>query len=160
VELDINLPEPPLPAANYTSFVVSGNMVFVSGQLPLIDGQIRFQGCLGKNVSANDGYQAARLCGINIIAQTRAACGGSLDRVHKIVKLGGFVSCKPTFRDHPQIINGASDLMVEVFGKAIGQHARSAVGVPSLPFDAAVEIDAIVEISSEPAIKNLRKMSK
>ena len=144
--LGIELPSPAAPAANYVPFVVSGNHIYVSGQIPVLAGEIRYAGRLGDDMSVDDGYQAARLCGLNIIAQVRAACDGDFSRVKRVVKLGGFVSCTADFTDQPKVINGASDLMVEVFGDTVGQHARFAVGAPSLPLGVAVEVDAVVEI--------------
>lgn len=145
-ELGISLPEPAAPAANYVPFVVSGSLVYVAGQVPLSAKGLEFQGKVGSKFSVEEGQQAARLCGLNIIAQLRAAARGDLDRVHRIVKLGGFVNCPPDFDQHPAVINGASDLMVEVFAER-GRHARFAVGAPSLPFDVAVEIDAVAELA-------------
>ncbi len=144
-ELGITLPKPAAPAANYVPYVVSGSLIFVAGQIPVSDGEVKFKGRLGDDMSVDEGYQAARLCGLNIIAQAGAAAGG-LDRIMRIVKLGGFVSCTADFTDHPKVVNGASDLMVEVFGEPAGQHARFAVGAPSLPFGVAVEVDAVIEI--------------
>lgn len=141
--LGITLPEPAAPAANYVPFVISGKQVFISGQLPLSGGNIACSGHLGADVSLEDGQQAARLCGINILAQVKAALG-DLDRVARCIKLGGFVASTPEFTDQPKVINGASDLMVEVFGER-GRHARFAVGAPALPLGCAVEIDAVFE---------------
>ena len=143
-ELGVELPQAAAPVANYVAYVISGNLVFVSGQLPLWNGELRHLGTLGNGVPVDEGYQAARLSGLNLIAQLRAACG-DLDRVKRVVKLGGFVACTGEFTDHPKVVNGASDLMVEVFGDA-GRHARSAVGVPSLPMGVAVEVDGVFEI--------------
>lgn len=144
-ELEIVLPEPAAPVANYVPYVISGNLVFISGQVSIgPDGLIA--GKLGKDVSFEKGVEAAHACGVNLIAQLRAACGGDLDRVRRVVKLGGFVNCTDDFADQPKIINGASDLMVAVFGEA-GRHARAAVGAPSLPLNAAVEIDGVFEIA-------------
>jgi enamine deaminase RidA (YjgF/YER057c/UK114 family) len=126
--------------------VVSGNLIFVAGQIPVLNGEIKYKGRLGDGMSIEDGYQAARLCGLNIIAQAGAAAG-DLDRIKRIVKLVGFVGCTADFTDHPKVINGASDLMVEVFGEPAGQHARVAVGAPSLPLGVAVEVDAVIEIA-------------
>jgi len=148
-ELGIVLPVAAAPAANYVPFVVSGNIVFLSGQLPFKDGKLASLGRLGDSVSVEDGYQAARLCGINIIAQIKAAAGGDLDRVKRVIRLGGFVSCTAEFTDQPKVVNGASDLIVEVFGD-IGRHARTAVGAPSLPLNVPVEVDAIIELT-DPA---------
>ncbi len=145
-ELGIELPEAAAPAANYVPFVVTGDLVFVSGQIPMRDGKFVYTGRLGDDLSLEDGQQAARLVGLNIIAQVKAACDGDLDRVRRCVKLGGFVNCTSDFHQHPQVINGASDLMVEVFGDA-GRHARFALGSNALPFNVAVEIDAIFEIA-------------
>ncbi|MFQ5972259.1 MAG: RidA family protein [Alphaproteobacteria bacterium] len=144
-ELGITLPEPAAPAANYVPWVLSGNMVYVSGQLPIVDGKPGFLGRLGDDLDIAQGVEAARICGLNIIAQLRAALEGDLDRVVRCVKLGGFVQCAPTFTQQPSVINGASDLMVEVFGDA-GRHARYAVGTVSLPLGVAVEVEAIFEV--------------
>ncbi|NQU61984.1 MAG: RidA family protein [Rhodospirillales bacterium] len=144
-ELGIELPEAATPVANYVPFVVTGNLVFVSGQVTLWDGERKFIGQVGKDFDIDEGYQAARLCGLNLIAQVREACGGDLDRVKRVVKLGGFVNATPDFNDHPKVINGASDLMVDVFGDA-GKHARFAVGAPSLPLGMAVEVDGVFEV--------------
>lgn len=143
--LGIDVPQAAAPVANYVGWARTGSLVVVSGQIPLKDGKVATTGLLGRDVSVEDGTAAARQCAINIIAQVRAACGGDLDKVVRIVRLGGFVACTPDFTDHPKVINGASDLMVEVFGDA-GRHARAAVGCPSLPLNAAVEVEALVEI--------------
>ena len=144
-QLGIELPEPTSPLANYVPFAVSGNLVFIAGQLCLWNGERRFVGKLGGGISIADGQQAARLCALNILAHLRVACGGDLDRVRRIVRLGGFVNCAPEFTDMPQVVNGASDLMVEVFGDQ-GRHARAAVGVSSLPAGVAVEVEGTFEI--------------
>lgn len=143
-ELGLALPTAAAPAANYAPFAATGNLLFIAGQLPLKDGKLLHAGRLGDGVTVEEGYQAARLCGLNIIAQINAA--GGLERVRRIVRLGGFVACADAFTDHPKVVNGASDLLVEVFGEA-GRHARAAVGCPSLPLGAAVEVDAIVELT-------------
>lgn len=143
--LGIVLPRAAAPAANYVPFTVSGRLVQVSGQLPMRDGKVAVAGKLGAALDLAAGQEAARLCAINILAQMREACGGDLGRIGRCLKLGGFVNATPTFTDHPKVINGASDLMVEVLGDA-GRHARFAVGVAGLPFDAAVEVDAVFEI--------------
>lgn len=145
-EMGLSLPEPMAPVANYVPYVISGNLVFISGQISKI-GETMIQGRLGKDLKVEDGQHAARLCGLNIVAQLKAACGGDLSRVRRIVKLGGFVQATPeaTGAAIPQIINGCSDLMVALFGDA-GRHARFAVSAPSLPLDVAVEIDCIAEI--------------
>jgi len=144
-DLGIIIPTPVAPVANYVPFVRSGSLVSVSGQIPMQDGKLAFEGKVNDTVSAEDACAAARLCGLNIIAQLKAACDGDLNRVKRIVKLGGFVNCTDSFGGQPQIINAASDLMVEVFGDA-GRHSRSAVGVNALPLNVPVEIDALVEI--------------
>jgi enamine deaminase RidA (YjgF/YER057c/UK114 family) len=144
-ELGITLPVPAKPIANYVPWVRTGNLVFISGQGAVFDGKIQHPGKLGDGVSIDDGVKSARGCAINVLAQLREACGGNLDRVKRIVKLVGFVNASPSFADHPKIVNGASDLMVEVFGDK-GRHARSAVGAPSLPVNLSVEVEAIAEI--------------
>lgn len=144
-ELGISLPEPVAPVANYVPFARTGDQVFMSGQVSMgPDGLVT--GTLGENMDLARGQAAARLCGINLIAQMRAACDGDLDRVKRVVRLGGFVLAKPGFTEIPQVVNGCSDLMVEVFGDA-GRHARSAVSCPVLPLGAAVEVDAVFEIA-------------
>jgi enamine deaminase RidA (YjgF/YER057c/UK114 family) len=145
-ELGIELPASSAAVANYVPYVISGNLIYVSGQITAWNGEIRYQGKLGDGISVEDGYRAARLCALNLIAQVKEACGGDLDKVSRVVKLGGFVAGTPGFTDHPKVINGASDLMVEVFGDA-GRHARFAVGAPSLPLGISVEIDGLFEIS-------------
>ncbi len=144
-ELGIELAEPAAPVANYVGYVISGNLVFVSGQVTLENGEFKFIGKVDQDLSVEDGAAAARLCGINILAQVKHACGGDLDRVKRVIKLGGFVNAGPDFTQHPQVINGCSDLMVDVFGDK-GKHARFALGAGSLPLNVAVEIDAVVEI--------------
>ena len=144
-ELGIVLPTPAKPIANYVPWVRTGNLVYISGQGAVRDGKIEYTGRVGDTLSIEDAIASARLTAINIIAHLRDACGGDLDRVKRVVKLLGLVNCTPTFGDHPKVINGASDLMVEVFGDK-GRHARSAVGAPSLPFGLSVEVEAIVEI--------------
>lgn len=138
--LGITLPDAPAPAANYVPYVVAGNMVYVSGQLPLVDGKLSVTGHVGKNVSTEEAAGQARLCAINLLAQLKAACGGDLSRVKQVVKLGGFVACTDDFTDQPEVINGASDLMVDVFGDA-GRHARFAVGSNTLPRGTCVEVE-------------------
>lgn len=143
-ELGIDLPDPVAPVANYVPFVQSGNQVFISGQVSIgPDGLVK--GTLGDDMDIAAGQAAARLCAINLISQLKAACSGDLSRVKRVVKLGGFVAATPGFTDIPQVINGCSDLMVEVFGDA-GRHARSAVSCPVLPLGAAVEVDGVFEI--------------
>ncbi len=145
-ELGINLPTPAVPVASYVPYVKTGNLVMISGQITMDSGELKFVGKLGETMSVEEGYLAARLCGINLLAQMRAACDGDLDRIKRVVRLGGFVNCTPDFTDHPKVINGASDLMQEVFGDA-GQHCRAAVGSSSLPLGVAVEVDAVIEVS-------------
>ena len=142
--LGIELPEAAAPVASYVPVVVHGGFAHVSGQVSFVDGEL-FKGRLGEDVGLEDGIKAARGCGLMILAQLKAALG-SLDRVERVVKLGGFVNSTPDFTDQPKVVNGASDLMLEVFGEA-GKHARAAVGVPSLPLGVAVEVDAIVAIA-------------
>ncbi len=144
-ELEIELPSPSSPAANYVPFAVTGNMVFISGQVTAWNGEILHKGRLGADMDIDAGYQAARICGLNLISQLREACGGDLDRVKRVVKLGGFVNSAPDFTQQPQVVNGASDLMVEVFGDA-GRHARFAVSAPALPLGVSVEVDGVFEI--------------
>lgn len=141
--LGISLPDAPAPAANYVPYVHLGQMVTVSGQLPMAEGAVQHTGLLGKDCDLEEGVAAARLCAINLLAQVKAACGGDLSRVERVVRLGGFVAATPEFTKHPLVINGASDLMAEVFGAEVGAHARAAVGVASLPFGAAVEVEGI-----------------
>jgi enamine deaminase RidA (YjgF/YER057c/UK114 family) len=144
-ELGIALPTPMKPIANYVPWVRTGNLVFISGQGAVVDGKVQYAGKVGESVSVDDAAKSARLTGINVLAQLREACGGNLDRVKRIVKLVGFVNATPDFTEHPKVINGASDLMVEVFGEK-GRHARSAVASPSLPLNLSVEVEAVVEI--------------
>ena len=144
-ELGIVLPTPAKPIANYVAWGRTGNLVYISGQGAMKDGKLEYTGRVGDTLSIDDAIASARLTAINIIAHVRDACGGDLDRVKRVVKLLGLVNCTPAFGDHPKVINGASDLMVEVFGDK-GRHARSAVGAPSLPFGLSVEVEAIVEI--------------
>jgi enamine deaminase RidA (YjgF/YER057c/UK114 family) len=144
-DLDIELPIPAAAVANYVPYVITGNLVFISGQLPLENGKPAVLGKLGAEVSVEDGTRAARLCGLGLLAQLRAAVG-DLDRVKRAVRLTAFVASDPTFTDQPKVVNGASDLMVEVLGDA-GRHARVAVGAPSLPLNVAVEIEGVFEIA-------------
>ena len=144
-ELKVELPKAAAPVANYVPAVAAGNLLFVSGQVTVWNGEFKFVGKLGKEYKVEDGLQAARLCGLNIIAQAKAALGGDLDRVKRVVKLGVFVNSTDDFTDQPKVANGVSDLMVEVFGDA-GKHARFAVGTNVLPLNLAVEVDAVFEI--------------
>ncbi len=143
--LGITIPEAAAPVANYAPYVIAKNFIYVSGQLPMQDGALQHTGLVGKEVSVQEGYEAAKLCAINLIAQVKSACGGDLDRVKRVVKLTGFVASGSDFTEHPGVVNGASDLMVEVFGDA-GRHSRAAVGASSLPMGASVEVEAVFEI--------------
>jgi enamine deaminase RidA (YjgF/YER057c/UK114 family) len=142
--LGLELPTPPRPMANYVTAVRSGSLLFLSGHGPLREGRALYQGTVGRDLTIEQGREAARLTGLNVLASVRDALG-SLDRVRRVVKVLGMVRCPDDFVDHPQVINGFSDLMVEVFGDA-GRHARSAVGIGSLPLGIAVEIEMILEI--------------
>ena len=142
----ITLPEAPVPAANYVPAAMGAGLLFVAGQVPMQDGRIAFVGKLGGGVSLEDGQAEARLCAINILAQAKAALDGDLGRIKRALKVQGFVNCTPDFGEHPKVVNGASDLLVQVLGDA-GRHARFAVGAPSLPFDSAVEVDATFEVA-------------
>jgi len=142
-ELGITLPEPAAPVAAYVPVVIAGGLAHVSGQVSIVGGQL-LKGRLGEDLSLEQGFEGARACGLMILAQLKAALG-SLDRVERIVKLGAFINSTADFTDQPKVANGASELMAEVFGDA-GKHARSAVGVPSLPLGVAVEVDAIVAV--------------
>lgn len=144
-ELGVELPEPAAPAGAYVPFVTVHGTVLISGQLPIVQGQLKYKGQIGAELTVDDGYAAARLCALNLIAQLREACSGNLDHVFHVARLGGFVNCTENFVDHPKVINGASDLMLEIFGE-VGRHARFAVGAPSLPLGAAVEIEGIFHI--------------
>lgn len=143
-DLGITLPDAAAPAANYVPFVRTGNQLFISGQLPMEAGKLAFTGKLGGGVSIDDGKAAAKACAINLLAQAKAATG-DLDKVVRLVKIVGFVNSTADFTEQPQVINGASDFLVDAMGDA-GRHARSAVSAASLPFGAAVEIEAIFEI--------------
>ena len=145
-EMGITLPEAAAPAANYVPYVISGNLLTISGQLPLEGGKVAVSGHLGKNVDVATGQRAAELCAINILAQAKAALGGDLGRIRRVIKLNGFVASTPDFIEQHLVINGASNLIANVLGEA-GKHARAAVGMAALPFNAAVEIDAILEIA-------------
>ncbi|MEM8988183.1 MAG: RidA family protein [Pseudomonadota bacterium] len=144
-DLGLTLPEPMSPVATYAPYIVTGSLVFVSGQISINGEGELTTGKVGADLSIEEGQAAAKLCALNLIAQVKDACGGDLSRVKRVVKLGGFVNCGLDFADQPKVINGASDLMVAVFDDA-GRQARAAVGTPSLPFNVAVEVDAIFEI--------------
>jgi enamine deaminase RidA (YjgF/YER057c/UK114 family) len=143
--IGVTLPQPVAPVANYVPFVRSGNLIHISGQVST-DAEGGIKGVVGQEIDLDKAVAAARLCGVNLIAQIKAACDGDLSRVVRVVKLGGFVQAGPDFFDIPKVVNGCSDLMVEAFGEA-GRHARSAVGVYRLPLNFAVEVDAVVEIA-------------
>ena len=145
-DLGHDLPEAAAPAANYLPYVTSGKLVFVSGQLPIRDGEVAYVGRLGGEVGVDHGKAAAALCALNHLAQIKAACDDDFDRLARCLKLGGFVACTPEFTDHPKVINGASDLIAAAMGDA-GGHARFAVGAASLPLGASVEIEAIFELA-------------
>jgi enamine deaminase RidA (YjgF/YER057c/UK114 family) len=145
-DLKIELPNAASPLANYVPAVRAGNLLFVSGQVCQWNGERRYVGKLGAEVNLEDGKAAARLCGLNLLAQARRALDGDLDRILRVVRLGGFVNAVPGFTEQPQVVNGASDLMVEVLSEA-GRHARAAVGVGSLPGGVAVEVEAVFEVS-------------
>lgn len=143
-ELGIDLPQASAPAANYVPFVQDGNTLYVSGQIPIgPDGMLK--GKLGDDYSVEQGAAAARTCGLALLAQVRMACGGDLDRLDQVLKLTGFVNSTPDFGDQPKVVNGASDLMVEILGDR-GRHSRSAVSAASLPFGVAVEVEGIFRL--------------
>lgn len=144
-ELGITLPDAPAPAANYVPYVQTGKLLFISGQVPMVNGAIEVTGKVGADVSIETAQQQARICAINILAQINTATGGDLSQVKQVIKLGGFVACADDFTNQPEVINGASDLMADLFGSA-GQHARFAVGTNALPRGVCVEIDAVVEL--------------
>src|SRR3954454_4293709 len=145
-ELGITLPRPMAPIANYVPYVVTGNLVVVSGQVPAVDGRIAVTGRVGQGLSVEQGREAARLCFINVLVHLKAACGGDLDRVKRVVRLGVTIAAPSKFTQHAVVRNGASDLALAVFGEA-GRHARTTVGVPSRPADAAVEVEGMFEIA-------------
>jgi enamine deaminase RidA (YjgF/YER057c/UK114 family) len=144
-ELEIELPEPSKPGANYVPAVRSGNLVFLTGQLSQWNGERRFVGKLGREFGVEEGRQAARLCALNLIAHLKEALDGDLDRVARCVRLAGYVNSTPEFTEQSQVMNGASDVFVEVFGEH-GRHTRMAVGVAALPYDVAVEVEGVFEV--------------
>jgi enamine deaminase RidA (YjgF/YER057c/UK114 family) len=146
-ELGITLPAAAAPAANYVPFTISGNLLFLSGQLPMEDGKVAVTGLIGREVNVEQGQRAAELCAINILAQAKAALSGDLGRIRRVVKLNGFIASTPDFTEQHLVMNGASNLIANVLGEA-GKHARAAVGMAVLPLNAAVEIDAIIEIEA------------
>lgn len=145
-ELGIVLPQASVPVANYVPAARTGDQLFISGQVPMRDGKLHYIGKLGAGFEVDDAVAAARLCALNIVAQAKAALDGDLDRVRRVVKLVGFVNSAPDFGDQPKVVNGASDVMVDIFGDA-GRHARSAVGVAGLPFGVSVEVEAVLEVA-------------
>ncbi len=145
-ELGIELPTPPAPVASYVPFVVSGNLAFISGQVTIAPDGLKYLGTIGAELTVEDGRAAARLCALNLLAQAKAAAGGDLDRIKRCVKVTAFVNAVPGFTQHPEVANGASDLLAEIFGDA-GRHARAAVGASSLPRNVAVEIEAVFELA-------------
>ena len=145
MQLGINIPDLPAPLANYVPYKVSDNVVYVSGQGPVLNGDLMYKGKVNEDISIEDGIKAAELCCINIIAALKKSINGDWNRLDGFLKLGGFVNCKDDFYDQPKIINGASDLLVKIFGDQ-GRHARFAVGSNALPMNISVEIDAIIKI--------------
>ena len=145
-DLGITLPTPMAPVANYVPYVQTGDLVVISGQIPVVDGKMAIAGRVGADLSVEQGVAAAKLCFINLLAQLKAACGGDLDRVQRVVRLGGFIAAPAEFTGHAAVMNGASDLAVAVFGDA-GRHARTTIGVPSLPLNAAVEVEGMFRIA-------------
>jgi len=146
-ELNISLPLQPAPAANYAPFVKMGSLIFISGQLPSLNGELKYMGKVGREFTLEEGQKAARLCALNILAQLKEACHGDLNQVVGCIRLGGFVNSTEDFAEQSKVINGASDLIVSIFGEK-GRHARAAVGVNSLPFGVAVEVEALFEVKS------------
>ena len=144
-ELNIELDDASVPAGSYVPYVITNNLVFISGQLPFINGKLTIKGKVGDNVSLDDAVKMSEACAKALLSQLKAACNGNLDKVNKVVKLGGFVASAPNFTDQPKVINGASDLIVNIFGDK-GKHSRFAVGVAALPLNVPVEIDGIFEI--------------
>src|SRR5688572_4717962 len=144
-EIGVTLPPPGAPGGNYVPYVIVGELAFMAGQVAREAGKMKYVGKVGRDISVEKAAEAARLCAINLLAQLKAACGGDLDRVERCVRVGGFVNSPPDFLEHPKVINGASDLICEIFGER-GQHARTAVGVAALPLDSAVEVEAIFQL--------------
>ena len=149
IELGLRIPEPSNSVANFVPWVVTNHLLVISGQIPVVDGRPGFIGKVGLDLSVEEGQLAARACALQILSVVRQACDGDLDRVVKCVRLGGFINSTPEFTSQPMVMNGASDLIVAVF-KEQGRHARVAVGVNSLPFGVAVEVDAIFEVTPRP----------
>lgn len=146
-EMNLALPAPGAPGGNYVPFVIVGDLAFLSGQVARADGKMVYAGKVGYALTVEQGQAAARLCALNLLAQLEVACNGDLDRVARCVRLSGFVNCGPDFKLQPQVVNGASDLIVAVLGER-GRHARTAVGVASLPGDSAVEVEGIFQLAA------------
>lgn len=146
-QLGVHLPDLSPPAANYVPFTVHGGVVYLAGQIPVENGTLRYSGAVGADVTFEEGYQAARLCGINLLANLRLACSGDFGRIKRCLRVGGYVNSAPGFFDQAKVVNGCSDLFADVLGEA-GQHARSAISSTPLPFNAAVEVDAIFAVES------------
>ena len=144
-EIGVTLPPMGAPGGNYVPYVIVGNIAFMAGQVAREAGQIKYKGKVGRDLTIEQGAAAARLCAVHLLAALKEACGGDLDRVERCVRMSGFVNSGPDFLEHPKVINGASDFMVEVFGER-GQHARTALGVSALPMDSAVEVEAIFQL--------------
>jgi enamine deaminase RidA (YjgF/YER057c/UK114 family) len=144
-ELGLSIPAAPVPAANYIPWVQAGELVFVAGQVPMVDGAFHFVGRVGEDLDLDQARQAARLVARNVLSQVKTALDGDLDRIVRVVKLNGFVNSATTFTDQPKVIDAASELMIDIFGEP-GRHARSAVGVAQLPFGVAVEIDGVFQV--------------
>ena len=141
----IEIPEAATPAANYVPYVISGKQISVAGQIPFWNGKLTGVGIVGRDFTTDEAVNIARVCGLNLLAQAKAACAGDLDKIFQVIKLGGFVRCTEDFGNHPEVVNGASNLMVEVFGNS-GRHARFAVGTNSLPRGVAVEVEGVIEL--------------
>ncbi len=148
-ELGLILPEPGSPGGNYVPYVIAGDLVFISGQVCRKDGRLVCAGKVGRGVTVEDARQAALVCALNLIAHLKVACEGDLERVVRCVRLSGFVNSDPDFKNHPSVLNGASDVMTQIFGER-GKHARTAVGVAALPGDASVEVEGIFQIQAAP----------
>jgi enamine deaminase RidA (YjgF/YER057c/UK114 family) len=145
-DLGLHLPRIPEPVASYVPAVLAGDIIYVSGQLPLIEGKIRLQGKLGDEITVEEGREAAKICTLNCLASAKSVIG-SLDNIERVVKVTGFIACAPGFSQQPQVLNGASNILIEIFGD-VGRHSRSAVGVSSLPLNAPVEVEMILKIRS------------
>ena len=146
--LGISLPPAAPPSALYSSFIIENRLLYISGQLPLLNGEVQFKGKIGEDISLEDAQKAAYVCGLNILAQVRLACEESFERIKRCVRLGGFLNTTPSFSDHSKVMNAASDLIIQVFGN-LGRHTRSSIGVTSLPLNAALEIEAVFALEDE-----------